>query len=45
MKKENLGAAEITLSENEYQQIENRLNGIAIHGNRTDEDIAKLRKM
>lgn len=43
--RENFGAAEITLSENEYQQIENRLSGIAIHGNRTDEDIAKLRKM
>lgn len=43
--RENLGAAEIILSENEYQQIENRLSGIAIHGNRTDEDIAKLRKM
>ena len=43
--RENFGSAEITLSENEYQQIENRLSGIAIHGNRTDEDIAKLRKM
>lgn len=43
--RENFGAAEITLSENEYQQIEKQLNEITIHGNRTDEDIAKLRKM
>lgn len=27
------------------EQIENRLSVIAIYGNRTDEDIAKLRKM
>lgn len=40
---ENLGAADVELTENEYKQIENELNQIKIYGNRTDEDIAKLR--
>ena len=40
---ENFGAAEITLSENEFNEIEKALSNIIIHGNRTDEDIAKLR--
>lgn len=43
--KENLGAADIELSDREYQQIEAELANIEIHGNRTDADIAKLRDM
>jgi len=39
---ENLGAADVILTENEYRQIEEELVKIEIHGNRTDEDIAKL---
>jgi aryl-alcohol dehydrogenase-like predicted oxidoreductase len=39
---ENLGAAEVELSASELEQIETELAKIAIHGNRTDEDIAKL---
>lgn len=42
--KENFGAAEITLTENEFDKIEKALSNIAIHGNRTDEDIAKMRE-
>ena len=42
---ENLGAADIQLSDNEYQQIEAELANIEIHGNRTDADIAKLREL
>lgn len=41
--KENFGAAEITLTEKEFDEIEKALANITIHGNRTDEDIAKLR--
>lgn len=41
--KENFGAAEITLTEKEFDEIEKALSNITIHGNRTDEDIAKLR--
>lgn len=41
--KENLGAADVELTENEYQQLEGALSRIEIHGNRTDEDISKLR--
>jgi aryl-alcohol dehydrogenase-like predicted oxidoreductase len=40
---ENLGAAAITLTDAEYAEIEAALGDIAIHGNRRDEDIAKLR--
>lgn len=40
---ENLGAADIELSDGEYHQIEQELSKIKIYGNRTDEDIAKLR--
>ncbi|MEX2594677.1 MAG: aldo/keto reductase [Anditalea sp.] len=43
--KENLGAADVELSEEEFNQIEGELEKITIHGNRTDEDIAKLKKM
>jgi aryl-alcohol dehydrogenase-like predicted oxidoreductase len=40
---ENLGAADIDLTEEEFDRIEAELAKIEIHGNRTDEDIAKLR--
>lgn len=42
---ENLGAADVQLTEQEYARIESELAKIETHGNRTDEDIAKLRKM
>lgn len=42
--KENFGAAEITLTEKEFDEIEKALANITIHGNRTDEDIRKLRQ-
>lgn len=42
--KENFGAAEITLTKKEFDKIEKALSNITIHGNRTDEDIAKLRE-
>ncbi|MBS4196485.1 aldo/keto reductase [Lederbergia citri] len=41
--KENLGAAKVILTKEEFEQIELQLAKIKIHGNRTDEDIAKLR--
>lgn len=40
---ENLGAAEVEISASELEQIETELAKIDIHGNRTDEDIAKMR--
>lgn len=43
--KENFGAAEVTLTEAEFEQLETKLAKIPIHGNRTDEDIAKLKDM
>ena len=43
--KENFGAAEIALTESEFAEIEKALSNIVIHGNRTDEDIAKLRAL
>lgn len=42
---ENQRAALINLSADEMREIENALDKITIHGNRTDEDIAKLRNM
>jgi aryl-alcohol dehydrogenase-like predicted oxidoreductase len=42
---ENLGAAEAGLTEEEFTRIETELSKIEIHGNRTDEDIAKLRSI
>ncbi|MCS3281697.1 aldo/keto reductase [Bacteroides salyersiae] len=39
---ENLGAAEVTLTDAEYAAMNEALGHITIHGNRTDEDIAKL---
>lgn len=42
---ENLGAAEVELSADELKQLEDELADVPIHGNRTDEDIAKLQQM
>ena len=42
---ENLRAADVELKEDEYKKIEEELSKIQIHGNRTDQDIAKLRSM
>ena len=39
---ENLGAADVELSDEEFSNIETELNKITIYGNRTDEDIHKL---
>lgn len=41
---ENLGAADVHLTDDEFARIETELAGIEIHGNRTDEDIARLRE-
>ena len=42
---ENLSAAYVELTEEEFARIEAELANITIHGNRTDEDIAKLRQL
>ena len=42
---ENLGAADVDLTDDEFTQIEAQLATITIHGNRTDQDIAKLRQI
>jgi aryl-alcohol dehydrogenase-like predicted oxidoreductase len=42
---ENLGAADVELTSDEYSQIELELSKIEIHGNRTDDDIAKLKEL
>jgi aryl-alcohol dehydrogenase-like predicted oxidoreductase len=42
---ENAGAAAITLTDAEYNTIEQSLSEIEIHGDRKDEDIAKLRTL
>lgn len=42
---ENLGAADVELSEAEFVALEAELAKIPVHGNRTDEDIAKLRQL
>ena len=39
---ENLGAADVVLTDDEFNNIETELNKITIYGNRTDKDIAKL---
>ena len=39
---ENLGAADVDLTDEEFERIEADLAKIEIHGNRTDEDIATL---
>jgi aryl-alcohol dehydrogenase-like predicted oxidoreductase len=43
--RENLGAASVQLTSEDFAQIEAELSLITIHGNRTDEDIARLRSM
>jgi hypothetical protein len=40
-----LKAANVDLTDGEFNQIEAELAKIKIHGNRTDEDIAKLAHM
>lgn len=40
--RENLGAADVELTDAEFAAIEEALSHIEIHGNRTDADIAKL---
>lgn len=42
---ENLGAASVVLADDEFSRIEAELSKIGIHGDRTDEDIARLRQM
>ncbi|NLR67053.1 aldo/keto reductase [Chitinophaga varians] len=42
---ENFGAAAVTLSRDEFAAIETALSTIKIHGNRTDEDLARLRTL
>lgn len=42
---ENLGAADVELKPDELDRIEKELAKIPIHGNRTDEDIARLREL
>lgn len=39
---ENLGAAEVELGDEEFAALESELGKIKIHGDRRDEDIAKL---
>ena len=39
---ENLGAIDIDLTKDEFNQIEHELDKITIYGNRTDEDIQKM---
>ena len=43
--RENLGPADVELTAEELAELEKALSEIEIHGNRTDEDIAKLRYM
>ncbi|MBK1896050.1 aldo/keto reductase [Chryseobacterium paridis] len=42
---ENMSSADLVLSEDEFNQIESALSTIQIHGNRRDEDLAKLRTL
>jgi aryl-alcohol dehydrogenase-like predicted oxidoreductase len=42
---ENLGAAYVDLTDEEFARIEAELARIKIHGNRTDGDIARLREL
>ena len=39
---ENLGAADVELTDEEFAALEKALSGMVIHGNRTDEDIERL---
>ena len=38
---ENLSSVNVELSDEEYNQLENELSKIQIHGNRTDKDIVE----
>jgi len=40
--RENLGAADIHLDRDEISRLDEALNRISVHGNRTDEDISRL---
>ena len=40
--KENLGAADIELTDKEYSELTEALNKLKIHGNRDGKDIKKL---
>lgn len=42
---ENFGASDVTLTQQEYEQLEKSLTKISVYGNRTDKDIARLRTM
>jgi aryl-alcohol dehydrogenase-like predicted oxidoreductase len=42
---ENLGAADVDLTDDEFDSLEAELAKIELHGNRTDEDIARLRDL
>lgn len=42
---ENFGADGVTLTVQEYEQLEKSLADIPLYGNRTDKDIAKLHSM
>jgi aryl-alcohol dehydrogenase-like predicted oxidoreductase len=42
---ENLGPAKVELTDDEYDGLETELAKVEPHGNRTDEDIAKLRDL
>lgn len=42
---ENFGAVDVELTEAEFQSLEDELAQLQIYGNRTDEDIAKLKDM
>ena len=43
--RENLGAAEVALSDDEYRALTDALDKLVIYGDRKDEDIAKLGKL
>ena len=43
--RENFGATDVKLKREEFEQIETALENIHIYGNRTDEDIARVKDM
>ena len=42
---ENFGAADVALTQREYERLEESLAKLTLYGNRTDQDIAKLKRM
>ena len=42
---ENLGAADVSLTDTEYAALTELLDGMQVYGDRKDEDIAKLRAL